>query len=230
MRTHLLAFAAAILLATPAGAATRNFGVESFTKIRVEGPYRMTVTTGVPPFVQATGSQAGLDRVAVEILSDTLIIRTDSSWGGYPGTDPGPVEISVGTHDLSNVRLNGAGSVAIDHVKGLNFTLSLQGSGAGEIGDVAADELSLNLSGTTTARVAGHARKLTAWVRGTSSLDAGALTTPAAQIAGDGSATIDATVTDTARIDAWGPSTVRIAGHPSCTVKATGSASVTGCR
>lgn len=230
MRTFLLAASAAIAVASPSGAATRNFGIESFTKIRVEGPFKVTVSTGVPPFARATGSNAGLDRVAVEIQGNTLVIRSQDSWGGYPGADPGPVEVSVGTHDLTNAALNGAGSVAIDRVKGLTFALALQGSGMGQIGDVAVDQMSVSLVGSASAKLTGHAGKLTALVRGISSLDAGSLTTPNAQISADGTSTVDATVTDTARVDAWGPATIRFAGRPSCAVKTSGSTSVSGCR
>jgi hypothetical protein len=230
MRTFLFAVSASIAFVSPAAAATRNFGVESFTKIRVDGPFKVIVSTGVPPFARASGSAAALDRVAVEISGDTLVIRSQDSWGGYPGSDPGPVEITVGTHDLSNAWLNGAGSIAIDRVKGLSFALSLQGSGAGEIGDVAIDQMSVNVVGSANAKLAGHAGKLTALVRGVSSLDAAALTTPNAQISADGTATVDATITDTARVDAWGPATIRLAGRPSCTLKTTGSTSVSGCR
>ena len=230
MRTFLLAISAALAFATPAGAATRNFGIESFTKIRVDGPFKVTVSTGVPPFARATGSSTGLDRVGVEIQGDTLVIRAQDSWGGYPGVDPGPVEINVGTHDLSNAALNGAGSIAIDRVKGLTFALAVQGSGSGSIGDVAVDQFSVNLVGSANAKLTGHSGKLTALVRGISSLDAGALATPNAQITADGTTTVDATVTDTARVDAWGPATIRFAGHPTCTVKTSGSTSVSGCR
>jgi hypothetical protein len=230
MRNFLLAAAAAIALASPADAATRNFGVESYTKIRVEGPFKVTVSTGVPPFARATGSTAGLDRVAVEIQGQTLVVRSQDSWGGYPGADLGPVEISVGTHDLTNAALNGAGSIAIDRVKGLTFALAVQGSGSGQIGDLAIDQLSVSLVGSANAKIAGHTGKLTALVRGISSLDATGLTTPNAQITADGTSTVDATVTDTARIDAWGPATIRLAGRPSCTVKTSGSTSVSGCR
>jgi hypothetical protein len=230
MRTFLIAISAAVALASPASAATRNFGVESFTKVRVDGPFKVTLSTGVPPFARATGSTTGLERVAVEIQGDTLVIRAQDAWGGYPGADPGPVEISVGTHDLASASLNGAGSIAIDRVKGLTFALSLQGSGAGEIASVAIDQLRVTLVGSANAKIAGHAGKLTALVRGISSLDASALTTPNAQITADGTSTVDASVTDTARIDAWGPATIRLAGRPSCTVKTTGSTSVTGCR
>jgi hypothetical protein len=231
MRTFLFAASASLALAAPAGAATRTFGITSFTKVRVEGPFKVTLATGVAPFAKATGSTTALDRVAIDVRGDTLVVQTNpSAWGGYPGENPGPVEISVGTHDLTNAALTGAGSLAISRVKGLSFALSVQGSGSAQIDDVAADQLEVNLAGTANARLNGHAFKLTALVRGLSSIDAAKLTTPDAHITADGSATIDVDVTDTARVDAWGPATIRLSGRPSCTLKVSGSTTVSGCR
>jgi Putative auto-transporter adhesin, head GIN domain len=164
------------------------------------------------------------------VRGDTLVVQMNPSWGGYPGVDPGPVEVRIGTHELTSASLVGAGSIAIDSVRGLSFSLSVQGSGAGEIVDANADQLSINLDGSASAKVAGRAGKLTVLARGISSLDAAKLSTPNAAISADGTATIDATVTDAARLDAWGPATIRLAGRPSCTVKATGSVAISGCR
>jgi len=230
MRTFILAIAASVVLATPAAAATRNFGVTSYTKVRVEGPYRVNLATGVAPFAKASGSTAALDRVAVEMRGDTLVVRTNPSWGGYPGSDPGPVEISIGTHDLTSASLTGAGALMIDRVKGLSFAFSVQGSGVGEIRNVAVDQLNVTLVGTVKASLGGHAGRLTALVRGVSTLDAANLTTPNAAISADGMATVDANVTDAARIDAWGAATIRLTGRPSCTSKVSGSTSVSGCK
>lgn len=231
MRTFLIAAAASLVLASPAQAATRNFGITGFTKIRVEGPYKVTLATGVAPFAKASGSATALDRVAIDVRGDTLVIQTNpSAWGGYPGENPGPVEVAIGTHDLSNASLTGAGSLAIDRVQGLTFALAVQGSGAAEIDNVAADEMQVNLAGTASAKLKGKARSVTALVRGLSALDAASLATPDAHITADGSSTIDANVTDTARIDAWGPATIRLTGRPSCTLKVTGSTNVSGCR
>jgi hypothetical protein len=230
MRTFLIAASAMLALAAPADAATRNFGITSFTKIRVEGPYKVSLATNVPPFAKASGSPTAIDRVAVEMRGDTLVIKPNPSWGGFPGADPGPVEVSVGTHDLTSATLFGSGSISIDRVKGLSFALTVQGSGAGEIGQVAADQLSVTIEGSGNARLAGDAKKLTALVRGISSLDAKALATPNAAISADGTATVDANVTDTARVDGWGTATIRFTGHPSCIVKVSGSVSVSGCK
>jgi hypothetical protein len=231
MRSFLPAAAMLVALAVPAGAETRNFGITGFTKVRVDGPYLVRLANGVAPFARASGSPGALDRVTVEVRGDTLVVQSSlSSWGGYPGKDSGPVEVSVGTHELTNAWLNGAGSLAIDHVSGLSFALSVQGSGAVEIADSSADQLSVGIVGSGGARIAGKARKLTAVVRGIATLDAGKLQAHDAAIAAEGSSTIDAAVANAATIDASGPATIRVTGAPSCTIKATGSASVSGCR
>lgn len=230
MRTFSLAVLASLICTAPAGAATRNFGITSFSKIRIVGPYRVRLATGIAPFARASGTPAAIDRVALDVEGDTLVVRSSPSWGGYPAEDAGPVEIDLGTHDLDSATVLGAGSLSIDKVKGLNFILSMQGSGVGEIGEVATDQFNVTLVGTAAAKIKGHALKLTALVRGVSSLDAQGLTTPNAQISADGTATVAANVTDAARVDAWGPATIRFAGRPACTLKLQGSTSVSGCR
>src|SRR5213592_4727427 len=114
MRTFLIAVGASMVLAIPANAATRNFGVTDFTKIRVD----------------------------LEMRGDTLIVRTASSWGGYPNDNAGPVEVSIGTHELNSALLNGGGSLLIDRVHGLSFALTVQGSGRAEIGSAEIDQMS----------------------------------------------------------------------------------------
>jgi hypothetical protein len=229
MRPLFLA-AAIILAATSADAATRNFGVTSFTKIRVSGPYKVSVATGVAPFARASGSPAAIDRVAIEVRGDTLVVQSNPSWGGYPGSDPGPVEVTLGMHELGSASLIGSGSVAIDRIRGLSFSLTIQGSGASAIGNASVDQLNVSLEGTANAKIAGKAGKLTALVRGISTLDGAGLATPSADFSVDGTATIDANVTDTAKVNGWGPATVRLTGRPACNLKVQGSTTVTGCR
>ena len=229
MRTFLL-IAALSAAAAPAAAATRNFTITSFTKVRVEGPYKVQLKTGVAPFASATGSPGALDRVAIEVRGDTLVVRSSlDSWGGYPGQDVGPVTISLGTHDLSSAWLNGSGLLAIDKVKGLTFDLSVEGSGAGQIGQADVDQLHVTVVGTASARLGGKAAKMTADIRGLSSLDAAGLAAKDATLGADGAATIAANVSNSVSLEATGPATVRLDGAPSCTLRVSGSASVTGC-
>lgn len=230
-RTLLILAAALGSLATPAAAATRNFGITGFEKVRVDGPFKVTLATGVAPFAKASGSPAALERVAIDVLGNTLVVHSNlDSWGGYPGKDSGPVEISLGTHDLSSAWLNGSGTLAIDKVKGLTFDLSVQGSGAGAIGRVEVDQLNVSVVGTASARLAGTAARMTAVVRGVSTLDASALATKDATLGADGAATIGAAVGNSVKVDATGPTTIRLTGRPACTLRVSGSASVSGCK
>jgi hypothetical protein len=231
MHIALLAFTALLAFAAPAGAANRNFGISGFTKIRVDGPFKVNVATGVAPFARATGSAAALDRVAIDVRGDTLVVHYNvSSWAVSPSSEVGPVEINVGTHELSNAWLNGAGALAIDRVKGLSFGLSVQGSGSAAIATVDADQLKIGLVGSANAKLAGAAKRLTAVVRGVSTLDAGALKTRDATVGVEGASRVDASISNAVSVSASGNATVRFTGRPSCTLKVTGSTSVSGCR
>ena len=111
MSFRFLPLLIAASLSAPAAAADRNFTVTGFEKIRVDGPFRVKLTTGVAPFAKASGSPTAINAVSVEVQGQTLVVRRNpSGWGGYPGEAPGPVEISVGTHDLTNAWVNGARS------------------------------------------------------------------------------------------------------------------------
>jgi len=225
-------FSALLLIAAPAQAAERNYSVTGFDRVRVDGPYQVTLKTNVAPFARASGSQASLDGVSIKVEGRTLVVRADSSggWGGYPGEGRGPVTIEVGTHELANAWINGPGALYIDKVKGLSFDLAIQGSGVARVDAVDVDQLRLGISGAASSRVAGRALKLTATVRGSSSLDAEALEVRDAVIGAEGPALVRANVSGTAKVDALGLAAVTLAGSPSCTVKTQGSSTVTGCR
>ncbi|HZU51586.1 MAG TPA: DUF2807 domain-containing protein, partial [Sphingomicrobium sp.] len=63
MRTFPMVFPVivAAMIASGADGATRNFTVTGFTNVRIEGPYKVRLATGVPPSAKATGSSAALD-------------------------------------------------------------------------------------------------------------------------------------------------------------------------
>ena len=226
------ALAALLLLAAPAWAAERTYSVTSFDRVRVDGPYQVSLKTNVAPFAKASGAQASLDAVSVKVEGRTLVIRANPSagWGGYPGEGRGPVTIELGTHDLSTAWINGPGALFIDKVKGLSFDLAVQGAGVMRIDGADVDQLRIGLSGSASTQLSGRAAKMTATVRGTSTLDAETLAVKDAVIGAEGPATIRASVSGTAKVDALGLASVALAGAPSCTVKSQGSASVTGCR
>lgn len=229
--TRLAILAALLLSSAPAAAAERSFTVTGFDRIRVDGPYRVRLTTGVAPFARASGPVAALDGVAIDVQGRTLVVRPSrSSWGGYPGGQAGPVEISLGTHELATAWLNGSGSLSISRIEGLSFDLAIQGSGSADIADAEVDQLKIGISGAGSARIAGSAPRLTTIVRGTSVLDASGLSVKEATIGAEGPSLVRLTATDEAEVDARGVASVELAGAPACIVRAEGSATVSGCR
>ncbi len=232
MSARLLACAlAALAFASPADAAQRNFTVTDFSRIRIDGPYSVQLKTGVSPFAKATGSGSAIDGISVQVEGQTLIVRKDpSAWGGYPGEAPGPIEISVGTHDLSNIWLNGSGSLKVNAAKGPSLGIGLAGSGTIAVDQIAVDTLEVSLVGTGSAVLGGTANEAHAAVSGTSALNAHSLTVKNATIGADGASVVKLTATNTAKVSTRGTTTIDLGGGPSCTVTAAGAAVVTGCR
>ncbi len=231
MRILLLAATLLASASAEAAAPQRNYSVTSFDRIRLDGPYKVRLVTGVAPFARASGSTQALDSVGIAVEGRTLVIhRNRSSWGGYPGKPPGPVEIEVGTHELGTAWLNGSGSLAIDRVRGLSFDLSLQGAGAASIARVEVDQLKVGIAGAGSAMLSGRAARMTAVVRGSSALDASGLAVKDVRLGAEGPSIVKLNASSSAHVDVAGAAMVEIAGNPACTVKASGSASVAGCR
>lgn len=227
----LLPALALVAFCSPALAADRNFTVTGFEKIRIDGPYKVTLTTNRAPFARASGDSSALDNLRVEVQGNTLIIRPDrSGWGGYPGEARKAVEISVGTHDLASAWVNGAGSLSIDRVRALTFDLAVEGPGSASIAAVDVDQLRVRLAGTAVATLSGRAPRLTAQVRGSSALDAAMLASKDVTIAAEGPASVKVDAANAAKVDAYGTSVVELSGRPSCTKRIYGSAMINGCR
>jgi hypothetical protein len=222
---------ASLPAAAAAPTAQRSFSITGFDRIRVDGPYKVVLKTNVAPYARATGTTASIDGLSMKVEGRTLVIREGTAgWGGYPGEGRGPVTIEAGTHDLGAIYINGSGALEVDRVRGLSFEVSIQGSGIARIDQVDVDQMKVGVSGAGTTRLAGRAARLTATVRGTSAFEGEALRVKDAVIGAEGPSTVRAQVTNSAKVDANGLVSVTLTGDPACTVKARGSANVTGCK
>jgi hypothetical protein len=220
----LFAFAAAAL---PAGAAERSYSVTDFDRVQVDGPYQVTVTTGLASGARAEGSPEALERVSVEVLGSTLRVRANrSGWGGYPGERTGPVRIAVTTRELHAAMVVGSGSLDVDRTRGLRVDLSVNGSGRLAVTGVEADNLVVGLLGGGRITLAGRAKQLKATVQGSGDLAAAGLSADDAQIDADTAGNVTVTVARTVRLNATGPGDVEIIGNPSCTLEGQGTGKI----
>ena len=230
MRIFLL-LACASCIASPATAETRNFGVSGFDRIKIQGPFRVKIVTGVPPSAKAIGTGAALSNIDVNVEGYTLTLSPNASaWANYSGSKEGPVEVVIGTHELAAAMLTGAGTMAIDKVKGFEFVLTVNGAGSASVGEMAVDRLTLGVAGTGALIVAGKAKQLTAEMRGTTSIDASALSAKDATVKVNGGGTARLNVTGTANVSGAGAGLVEFLGSPSCTLTVEGAGAVSGCR
>jgi peptidoglycan hydrolase-like protein with peptidoglycan-binding domain len=218
-RTLPLAFAL-FAAAGSAGAAERRYTVTDFDRVQVEGPYQVTLLTGLTGGARAEGSAEALDRVSVDVQGNTLRVRPNrSAWGGYPGDRTGPVRISVTTRDLRAASVIGSGSLGIDRAKGLRVDVSVSGSGRLSVGAVDADNLVVGLLGSGRITLAGHARALKATIQGSGDLAASGLRAEDAQLTADTAGSVAVEVARTVKLKASGSGDVEILGNASCTLE-----------
>ena len=167
MTRILLAFAALAAAAAPAAAAERRYSVTDFERVVVEGPYVVRLSAGRSSTATASGSQAALDRVSIDVSGQTLRIRRNrNQWGGTPGAQEGPLEIELTTRTLRSARVIGPGRLELDRIEGLRVDLVVEGSGTLRVAEVEADNLSLGLAGAGRIELAGAVESLTAHVQG----------------------------------------------------------------
>ncbi len=207
---------------------SRGYTVTGFDRIRVDGPFDVTVRTGMAPSARATGATAALDRIKVEVQNTTLVIKPDNTaWGGYPGGSIGKVSVAVTMAGLSSATLAGSGRLTVDRVRGETLDLGLGGAGTINIGQLAVDRVSLMVTGSGNATLAGHADDGRFILRGAGNLAGEGLTVRRADIVSAGAGAITLTATETAKIAAAGTGDVTVLGKPECTVDATGAGNVT---
>lgn len=212
-----------LAVAAPAVAAERTYGLTSFDRIRVEGPFRVTVIKGPSPSAKTVGSERALDRVTVKQEGRTLTIRPDmSAWGGYPGEQVAPATVSVTVPELSTAILLGSGSLDIDGMSGLRVMLNVEGSGRLRVGNVTADNLSLGLLGAGSVDLAGTVKTATAIVRGAAEIHADQLTVADLTLTTESAGTVAMRATRSAKVTASGMGETRVEGKAACAVSRLG--------
>lgn len=213
-----------MLAAAPAAAAERAFSVTSFDRIRVEGPFAVTVTTGKAPSARASGSAEALERVQLRVEGRTLLIRPSlSGWGGYPGRQDAPATIAVTTPDLHTAVLLGSGRLDVDRMRGARAVLTAEGSGRLSVRQLEVDYASLAVAGSGGIEAAGRARQVAAVARGAAEIRADDLVAPDLNLIAETAGSVTLTATRTARVRASGVGSVEVLGSAACEVQKLGS-------
>lgn len=222
------ALTAAVLLAVPASAAEKRYGLTSFEAIEVNADVAVEVTTRAPVSAVASGSQQALDRLTLETRDGKLVIGQKQFAGDDKRRLPeGAVTVRVNAANLRTAMLGGAGSLRIGKLKGARVMIGLRGPGQVMVGEVDADRLSVAMVGNGSMTLGGRAKQAQMTLSGAGAVDAGKLAVDELISDSEGAGDHVLNAVKTAAITTRGIGKTVVLGRPACTVRNAGSGSVT---
>lgn len=221
---------ALMLLPATASAAERRVALGSFERLRINGAFDVTVTTGGSPGAIVSGDAGAIGDVDLHAEGTTLAIRgaTSGRWGEQPaGARTGPVKIVLTTPRLSSVTVTGGSRVAVSRLSGARMDVTSAGSGGIAVAAVDGDQLGVQLIGEGKVSVAGRVAGARLLANGAGAIDAAKLDAGDLTAHLEGLGTIAARARYTAQVSSNGLGTVTVAGRPKCRVTAAAGAPVT---
>lgn len=229
MRILLLAPAVLAAIPLPALAADRTVSVTTFTRVRVEGPFVVTVTTDASPRARVSGDATAIERVDLSQNGDTLIVRMGGpGWGERPTAKVSrPVTVTLGTPRLDGVAIGANAEVHAGATKGARVDLTVTGAGRLTVARVDADQLVATVVGAGALALSGKAANARLMINGTGVIAAPELAAGDLLARVEGAGEVTAGARYTAQVTATGLGKVVVLGHPKCQVRAPAGATVT---
>lgn len=210
-----------LLAASPALAASRNYSVTSFERIRVEGPFEVKLATGKPPSGHAEADPRTLDLLELRVEGTTMIVRlSGNGWGETPKAARTAPVITLTTPALRAAVVNAGGRLAIAPMKGQRLDIAVNGSGAISVTGADADQFNATVIGSGSIAASGKAARVQLLSNGSGTIDAAGLAANDLIVRVDGTGETRAMAKFTAKVTTNGLGKVSVAGNPACTVNA----------
>lgn len=211
--------------------AHQSYSISEFDAVRLEAPLDVAVTTDTGVSASATGDRDTLDRIELRVNSRTLIIRLRNAptlgGSGDGGRGRVPTHLSLSTNLVQHATVMGSGMLAIDRLKGARVDATLSGSGHLTIPRVEADRINVGLAGSGVMTLTGTVLEAIVTMSGSGRLEAAPLLAQRLRIDTEGSGDAQLSARETAAATANGTGQITITGKAVCTVRKTGSASIT---
>ena len=214
---------ALLLVSAPALAADRTVGVGSFTRLRVDGAFVVTVKTGASPSARISGDRDVIDGVDIHSDGNTVTVRrnVNGTWSEQrQQVATQPIVVTLGTPGLMSAVVIGNGNLTIDRMAAPRIDLSLTGAGGIALAAAKADHVNVQVIGPGTVTVAGKSANARLMTNGPGTIDASALDVGDLVVRLDGLGTTKAQARYSAQVNSSGLGSVTVAGKPKCTVRA----------
>lgn len=217
-RRLLVLIVTALLPLGTTDAAERRVDLSSFQKLRVEGPFVVTLATGASPRAMLSGEDEALRGVETRLSDNTLIVRRGTG-DGAPARGGGPVTLTLTTPPLSAITVIGGAQVTADAMRGTAMTLSITGAGEIRVDRADGDQLNAMLLGPAKLTIGGgRVAKARLLANGPAVVAAGGLEAGDLFVTLEGPGEIGARARYTATVTNGGLGRVTIEGSPKCRV------------
>jgi hypothetical protein len=219
---RLIRGAALLALVGVAGAtsaAERRVQITSFERIRVEGPFQVTIATGRSPTAVVSGDARRLDGVEVRVDGRTLVLRARLEGRSDAREAQAPIAVTLGTPTLAAASLLGGGALAVTGGRTQRLDLSIAGAGAIAWTGADADQVNATVIGNGQITLGGRAGRARLMVNGAGKVDADTLSVGDLTVLVDGPGEALARARFTATVTNTGLGRVAVAGSPKCTVR-----------
>ncbi len=185
----------------------RNVG--SFSGVELEGIGNIILTQGSQSVEIETDSNLQ-DLIKTKIEDGNLVIYQDEN------IEPSKLEIYVSTPTISEIELNGSGSIICQSdLKGDELDIELDGSGDIRLAGVKYDELELELDGSGDVNIAGSLDYAKIELDGSGDIYMSECEIDEAKVELDGSGNISLKVMETIHAEINGSGDIKYTGNPS---------------
>ncbi|MHA8062521.1 head GIN domain-containing protein [Aquirufa aurantiipilula] len=207
---------------------SKKFKVSGFQNLDLGQAFEIKVSKGSAYSLAAYGRQEDVDDLEVDIDGNTLKVSyKDRNWGFNWGKNRKRVRLVITMPRLANADFSGACRVDVDgfaNEEQMNFVFS--GASKGQLNQINADKLNVELSGASKLNISGHAGKLNVDASGASHMEGTNLMARDTDVEASGASHVSVQSQKTLRVDASGASKVSYKGVPTISKDLSGAASI----
>ncbi len=220
-------FMSVVALASPEDF-SKKFKVSGFQNLDLGHAFEIKVSKGSAYSLAAYGRQEDVEDLEVDIDGNTLkVYYKDRNWGFNWGKNRKRVKIVITMPRLANAEFSGACKVDVEGFSNEEqMNLVFTGASKGQLTQINADKLNLELSGASKLNVSGRAGKLNVDASGASHLEGSNLMARDTDVEASGASHVSIQSQKTLRVEASGASKVSYRGVPNISKDLSGAASI----
>jgi hypothetical protein len=226
----IAALGVSINMLASADLTTKKFKVGNFNSLEIGNAFEVHIFKGSTYSISATGDEADLDRIEVDLNGSTLEVSLEETyWTNWRNWKSGTKKIvlNITMPRLRDAEFNGASKVALEGFVD-EEEMSLHVSGAAKLSStkLVADKLLLDLSGASKVDMRGQVLKLTIDLSGASQINLTEMIARDADVDASGASHVELNVQKSLRVEASGASKITYLGNPAVSKDLSGASFV----